>query len=151
MAYRAGTTTFKIIPTCEELITINKGFKNEFLPVKYDGIVGVELDINEGKYGLSLTKKEVLNHKGWLTAVEEDKDLLKEYRDIVFAQLKARYTLDTGMGFYVADVGEEDELRVLLVHNLVNYSDAIGGYNLGDSGSFLLVAPSGAGGATRKK
>ena len=152
MAYKAGTTKFKVIPLCRELITIKKSFNDAFLPVQYDNIVGVELDTGKGEYDRSLTKKEVVNHKAWLAAVEDDKSLLKEYRDIVFAQLKTRYNLDTGMGFYFADVGEEDdELRALLVDNLSGSSSAFGSDSLLSGGSFLLVAPSGAPQATRKK
>ena len=144
MAYKAGTTKFKVVPQCTELITIKKGFNKEFLPIEYDAIVGVELDTTAGKYDESLTKKEVMNHKAWLAAVEEDKALLKEYRNIVFDQLKTKYDRDIGMGFYFADVGEEDELRALFV-NLLNYnSNASGNGSLSNGGSFLLVAPVGA-------
>lgn len=143
MAYKAGTTKFKVVPVCKELITIKKGFNEEFLPIEYDSIVGLELDTGEGKYDTSLTKKEVMNHKAWLAAVDEDKSLLKEYRNIVFDQLKAKYDRDIGMGFYFADVGEEDdELRALFVNNLDNNSNADGNNNLLSNGSFLLVAPS---------
>lgn len=142
MAYKAGTTAFKVIPMSKELITIKKSFNDEFLPIEYDTMVGIELDTSKGKYDESLTKKEVINHKAWLAAVEEDKVLLKEYRDIVFEQLKAKYDRDTGMGFYFADVGEEDELRALFVDNLNGSSDAYGLNYLNFNGSFLLVAPS---------
>ena len=143
MAYKAGTTKFKVVPVCKELITIKKGFNEEFLPIEYDSIVGVELDTSDGKYDASLTKKEVMNHKAWLAAVDEDKTLLKEYRNIVFEQLKAKHGSDIGMGFYFADVGEEDdELRALYVYNLNNNSIAFGYNNLNNFGSFLLVAPS---------
>ncbi len=143
MAYKAGTTAFKVIPMSKELITIKKSFNEEFSPIEYDDMVGVELDTSKGKYDDSLTKKEVINHKAWLAAVEEDKVLLKEYRDIVFDQLKTKYDRDTGMGFYFADVGEEDdELRALFVYSLNYSSDAYGSNDLSSSGSFLLVAPS---------
>ena len=142
MAYKGGTTKFKVVPTCEELITIKNSFNETFLPIEYDSIVGVELDTTAGKYDEALTKKEVMNHPGWLAAVHEDKGLLKEYRNIVFDQLKAKYDRDTGMGFYFADVGEDDELRALFVSDLDSDSDADGDSGLSISGSFLLVAPS---------
>ena len=151
MAYKGGTTRFKVVPTCEELITIKNNFNDTFLPIEYDAIVGVELDTTAGKYDESLTKKEVMNHQAWLAAVNEDKELLKEYRNIVFDQLKAKYSRDTGMGFYFANVGEEDQLRALFVYNLNYYSNASGDYDLSNSGSFLHVASSGSAvGASRK-
>jgi len=78
MAYKGGTTKFKVVPTCEELITIKNSFNETFLPIEYDAIVGVELDTTAGKYDTSLTKKEVMDHPGWLAAVDEDKELLRK-------------------------------------------------------------------------
>ena len=129
-------------PLWSTIPVIKKGFNEEFLPIEYDAIVGVELDTTAGKYDASLTKKEVMNHKAWLVAVEEDKALLKEYRNIVFCQLKTEYGRDTGMGFYFADVRKEDHLRALFVSYLDDSSNAGGSDNLSNSGSFLLVAPS---------
>ena len=142
MAYKANTTKFKLINVCPELITISKGFNDNFLSINYDSVTGIELDSSKGKYDESLTKKEVINHKAWLAAVEEDKVLLKEYCDIVFDQLKKKYGRDTGIGFYFFDVGEDDELRALFVDSLNNNSNAGGFSYLNLSGSFLLVAPS---------
>ena len=137
IAYKTGTTRFKIIPICEQLITIKKFFANSFLQINYDHIEGVELDNKNGKYNNLFTQDEVLEQPAWRTAVDDDK-LLKIYSKIVFDKLKQ----DKAMGFGVEPNKETDELRALWVNYLDNYSNAFGGSVLNGCGSFLLVAPS---------
>ncbi len=144
IAYKAGENRMKIVPVCENLIEIASLFNESFLPINYDSLGGEELDRSVGKYNVLLTRNEVIDHPAWLAAVEHDKTLLKEYADIVFAQLQEKYQRNTGMRFWIRDTTATDELHALLVHYLDCYSDA-GGYNsLSYNGSFLLVAPSGA-------
>lgn len=138
VAYKGNTTNFKIVPTCSELITINKDFNGAGMVIDYDAIEGVEADRSAGKYNVHLTKDEVLANEGWRAAVEGDLELLKAYRDIVFTELKK----NEAMAFCVLDKPAEDQLRALFVLNLNLNSNAGGNYNLISSGSFLHVAPS---------
>jgi len=141
VAYQSGTDKMKIILVCNELIEIPSGFNDPFFPVNYANIEGFELDRSEAKYGELLTKDQVLNHPAWQAAVEDDKNLLKEYCDIVFSQLMEKYSRDNGMRFWVRSTTENDELRALFVSILNNNSYAYGISNLGNNGSFLRVAP----------
>ena len=110
IAYKAGTTRFKIIPICEQLITIKKGFTKCFLLIDYDHINGVELDNKNGKYNTLLSQNETLEHPGWRTAVD-DNQLLKTYAQIIFAEKNQ----NKAMGFWVGSNKETDELRALWV------------------------------------
>ena len=147
VAYKKGTTTFKLVHQSKDLITIPEDFNAAFLPTTYDDIDGIELRSDCGKYNQHLTKDEVVHHPAWLTAVENDAALLRIYSDIVFTELKK----NEAMAFCVRQNTAGDELLALLVHDLNYNSNANGDDSLGISGSFLLVAPSGAAGATRAK
>ena len=144
IAYKAETTKFKVIPVCKKLITIDSSFNENFLPVDYDTLSGVELDSSNEKYDQSLTKQEIENHSGWRTALEDDLDLLKEYRNIVFEALKDSEgnQPEKAMGFYVMGNTAQAQLRALFVDYLNSNSNAGGSVSLYDSGSFLQVAPS---------
>ena len=144
VAYQAGTSSMKVIPTCRNLIEIESSFKEHYVAVDYASIDGMEIDRSKEKYNQPLTQEEVIVHPAWLAAVDGDKELLKEYAGIVFAQLKEKYQRDTGMRFRVRDTTATDELRALLVYDLDSISSADGSSDLGIIGSFLLVAPSGA-------
>ena len=109
-------------------------FNNDFMAISYDNLVGEELDLTKGKYNELLTKEEVLEHPAWLTAVEEDRDLLKTYADIVFSEMKD----NKQMAFWTRETTEEDELRALFVGILSGDSVADG--ILYGSASFLRVA-----------
>ncbi len=139
VAYKAGTTKFKIIPACHELITIDKDSRDNFLSVQYDLISVPELNSagSNGKYNLLLTKDEVLVHPGWLAAVEGDTALLRSYHDIVFAERPRNTGL---MSFWVRQNAPTDELRALFVLNLDDNSNAVGYKILNYNGSFLRVA-----------
>gem|GEM_PF-4778323 len=137
VAYKATTTKFKIVPRCHELITLDKDFNGTALAIDYDNIEGIELDRAAGKYTAHLTKDEVLANEGWRAAVENDLELLKTYRDIVFTELKR----DDAMAFCVLDKPSEDQLQALFVDDLPYDSIASGSIDLNLGGSFLLVAP----------
>jgi len=141
IAYKAGTKNFKIVQICQPLVCIDKDFDDAFLTVGYESIEGIKLISEGGTYNKSLSKRQVLEHEAWQTTVEEDKSLLKEYCDIVFAQLKERYNIEKGMGFYVVSETDEDQLRALFVFSLDSNSYASGSGSLSVSGSFLRVAP----------
>ncbi|MBI2146178.1 hypothetical protein HYU22_02470 [Candidatus Woesearchaeota archaeon] len=137
LAYKAQSTQFKIVPLSQNLITIDKDFRTEFLPVGYDGLTGVELDSSRGVYNTSLTKAQVVDHPAWRAAVD-DVALLREYATIVFSENRA----DKQMWFWVRQNTPSDELRALFVSYLNSNSYAGGSNNLYIIGSFLRVAPS---------
>lgn len=142
IAYKKGTTKFKIVPQSQDLIEIPSEFKEAFLEINYDSIDGIELDSSKNKYNDLLTLSKVKSHPAWITTVEEDTVLLSEYANIVFGLLKEKYKRTNGMGFFVRSNTKTDELRALFVSNIDDYSYAVGNYSLNNGGSFLLVAPS---------
>ncbi len=137
IAYKKGTTKFKIIPECSQLIGIERNFKGSFLPVNYSHIDEIQFDSAKGKYNQLLTKEEMLEHQAWRTLVE-DKALLRAYADIVFAVYAEKYTkTDKLMGFEMRQNTETDELRAVFVDVLGNDSDASGNDFLNYFGRFL--------------
>jgi hypothetical protein len=141
IAYKRGTKEFKIIPLCEPLITIDRGFNDRFMAVNYDSILGAELDSSAGKYGELLTKDEIENHPAWRTALLGDVDLLRNYRDVVFEALKGRNDgnmPEKAMGFWVLKNLPEDQLLALFVYYLNDSSNAYGNNDLSNNASFFL-------------
>lgn len=136
MAYKAGTTKFKIIPRCNDLLTIPEVFYQYFLPIIYDNISAPELDSSNGSYNRLLEESEVENHEGWREALENDVALLKVYRDIIFKDFKK----ERAMNLYVRQDTKQDELRALFVDDLDGDSNAGGDY-LNNLGSFLRGSP----------
>ncbi len=140
IAYKAGSTKFKIIPECEDLILIEKAFNQPFVQRDYDSLHGIELDSAQAMYGVLLSKGEVLNHPGWRAAVENDLALLRAYADIVFSEPNPR---QEAMAFHVRQNTVKDELRALLVDNLSNDSIACGDVSLSSYARFVRkVVPS---------
>src|SRR3989344_8799928 len=142
IAYKAGTTKFKIVHQSMDLIEISSEFDSGFMQIDYNFIDSIELDSNDAKYGTLLTSSQAKSHPAWLAAVENDNVLLSEYADIVFGLLKEKYKETDGMGFWVRSNTKTDELLALWVGNLSFNSNAVGNYDLNYNGSFLLVAPS---------
>src|SRR3989344_994634 len=137
VAYKKGTTNFKIVPISQELITIREDFNQSYIKINYDSLEEIESDRNDAIYNSLLTKKQIENHPAGLAALEGDLHLLKTYRDIVFAEKKT----ETAMGFWLRTEILEDQLRALFVSNLGNNSGAGGDGSLNGGGSFLRVAP----------
>ncbi|MFH1316991.1 MAG: hypothetical protein ABII01_05725 [Candidatus Woesearchaeota archaeon] len=119
IAYKKGTSLFKVVPVSSDLILLNAQFAQAYVSVGYDTQEGVELDKNKGKYNVPLTKPEYLENPGWCAAVP-DKALREAFGDIVFAERKTK----AGMGFYVRDDPTEDLLRALAVNYLYSSSSA---------------------------
>ena len=134
LAYKSKTTKFKIITECSELVNIANNFNEEYLPISYNAVNGIELDSSKGIYNKLLTPQQVFEHKVW-NAVVQDSALLKTYTDIVF-QLNPG---DERMRFWVMQNTEKDELRALFVYNIDNNSDASGYANLLNNAYFLRV------------
>src|SRR3989344_2786195 len=138
VAYKKGTGKCKVVLQSKELITLPEDFNSDYFPINYNDIAGIELDRTAATYNALLNKNQVENHPAWRAAVEDDVTLLREYRDIVFAEKKT----ETAMCFWLRTDILEGQLRALFVDNLINYSSANGYGYLGNFGSFLLVAPS---------
>ena len=136
VVYKKNKSTFKIVPLCEQLVTIASDFAQTHISIDYNTVLGIELDKSKGKYNTVLTKDEVLVHPGWKAAVENDTALLRAYRDIVFAEKADATKL---MAFRVIDNLDVDQLRALYVNNLYDSSNANGSNDLVINGYFLRV------------
>ncbi|MBU2590001.1 MAG: hypothetical protein KKB39_04535 [Nanoarchaeota archaeon] len=134
IAYKAGTTKFKIVTECSELINIASNFNSKYLPINYRGINSIELDSSQGVYNKLLTPEQILEHPAWNTAVQ-DKSLLKTYTDLVFKLNPG----DERMRFWVRQNTAKDELRALYVNYIGNDSNASGSNDLNDDAYFLRV------------
>src|SRR3989344_8632286 len=132
IAFKKGSTLFKIINECSELITIDSAFNEAYLPVDYSKLQGNELDSSKGTYNKGLTKEQVIEHESWIAALQGDKSLLKNYAEIVFNVKKGNEL----MGFYVRSNTGNDELRALCVGSLASDSNA-GDRVLGSVARFL--------------
>ncbi|MBI1969231.1 hypothetical protein HYS48_00935 [Candidatus Woesearchaeota archaeon] len=96
-------------------------------PEEYAALEGEEFTRERlEKAGLndSLSKRQVLNHPVWRALARGDKALLREYRDMVFAEGKRRWQYDSAMGIYV--LGEtEPSLRAWVLDGLDYGSNAV--------------------------
>ena len=140
VTYKGGTTEFTIISLDEQLLSLPEDFSEPSLRAAYPVSPPVRLDSTKGKYNHTLTMPEVIDHEGWLAAVEGDQYLLRGYSGIIFSLLLQKYGRETGMGFYVHQNPREDMRRALFVGNLDVISNAGGNNGLNSSGSFLRVA-----------
>ncbi len=128
---------FMIIPLCKELITIPEDFSDEFIEVDYASLQGkgFVLKRSKAKYDRQLTDLEVISHPAWMAAAQEDVALLCTYTSIVFKH--ALHREGNGMGFYLRNQIEKDQLRGLFVNYCINYSIASGNHNLSSNSAFL--------------
>ena len=74
--------------------------------------------------GRELTKKEAKEHPIWLKSAQDDKHLLNEYTDAVFAETKSKYGYDTNMGVYLPDDQENPVMRGWYLRYLFDRSGA---------------------------
>jgi len=110
--HNQNNNNIKIIPVCEELITLDSAFDDAYLVTSYDFLRGIEIDTRYGLYGQFLSKDEVKVHPGWLAAVERDNALLSEYVDLVFSLSKKN-----NMGFFLMDISYDCQLRTLSIQD----------------------------------
>jgi len=123
VAYRAGTTKFKLNLQCPELIGIDKGFNGSYLSVNYATFSGVELD----------SSSPTVVRDGWLALLEGKTEVYDAY----LAMLKLITGRDIVPNFWLQQNPATDELRAVCVHDLRNDSDAGGDYDLVSVGRFL--------------
>ncbi|MBU0470713.1 MAG: hypothetical protein KKA62_02060 [Nanoarchaeota archaeon] len=138
--YKKRSPKFKIIPLCEELITIPDGFNEPYLNVNYNLLLGEEFDINQvGRYINKHNRRaDAKKNPLLLAAVGGDKDLLSDYVDEVFDELN-KPGKKKGMAFDVRKNTATDELRALSIDFLNGFSDIYGDLSLCGFGSFLQV------------
>ncbi|MFH0936237.1 MAG: hypothetical protein V1815_00990 [Candidatus Woesearchaeota archaeon] len=87
-------------------------------------------DRNKIKHGNSLTKQQSKEHPIWLKLAQDDKSLLEEYTDLIFAKAKEIYGYNENMGICLPDDQENPAMRDWFLWNLVNRSDAVAGSGL---------------------
>lgn len=133
IVYQAGTTKFKIVPLCTQLINIYKEFNGTAVSVQYDDFEIEELDRAAGKYNRWLQENEVMDHTGWRVALEGDLELLKTYKDILFVG-EGR---SQAMAFAVLEKPTEDQLRFLFAADIIKGFNAVGSLNLSYGGCFI--------------
>jgi hypothetical protein len=132
IAHKRGSSRFKIIPVCKELILIDEGFDANFLSVDYDSLPGIELKRDAATYNHRLSKNKVLEHPAWKAAVGDD-NLLKAYVDIIFGNPRNSELL----GFCITRKTDCDELRALSLCD-IDYGSYVRGQNdLNDYACFL--------------
>jgi len=150
IAHKKKTNTFRIIPHCEKLRTLDQNFNSACFPCEYNDIKEGE-DFNSGsrRYKCNdwLEQDKVLVHPAWRYAAQADtkefKGYFEEFVGIAFAQfprIRPGDNSDKGMGFYVVRKPEQDELRALIVNN-ANNSNANSYYYLSYNARFARVRP----------
>ena len=141
IVYKANSPKFKLVLQSPDLIGLPEDFSRSFKEVTYSQIQNsIELDRNSRgvKYRALLTKAKVLVHPAWLAALENDKALLKNYTDIVFAEKGA----SEAMGFWLLEnTPQEDQLWALYISDISSNSDAVGNDDFNDFGRFLRCSP----------
>ena len=151
IVYQKGTTKFRVVVPCSDALLndVPASFRGDFLPVNYDDFVSfVELDVQDRDdvYNQPLTPDQVLKHKGWLAAVEGDRNLLRRYSNIVFGQVQG----GAAMAFWTVphqdDQGrwvlpKQDQLRPLCANDVRYGCGCGGGRVLGNSARFARVCP----------
>src|SRR3989344_6104856 len=135
IVYQKDTTKFRIDSMSAALLNdVPASFRDAFLPVNYDDFSSfVELDVQDRDdvYNQSLTREQVLKHKGWLAVVEGDKRLLKRYSDIVFGQVQGGVAMafwtvhrQDAQGRWVCP--RQSQLRPLCAGNVLGYCYCFG-------------------------
>ena len=113
IAYKAGTTRFKIIPVCKELITLNKKFHRPYFPSLYSSFQTDELDSSQGIYKRQLTQEEFSASEFWKQGIH-DSSVRTNLGRIVYSEREG----EPSLGIFIRSNTSQDELRALLMFNL---------------------------------
>lgn len=130
---KKGSSLFKIVPKCKELVEIASDFRGDFLPIVYDDVEGEEFDGR--KYNRLMTEKQALKDKAWLVLCDNRNDLKEQYVGEVFSDGRIE-----GMGVWTVQNALVDQLRAACVCIRNNGSSANGNVNLGSGARFARVA-----------
>ena len=135
LAYHKGQLI--VVPNSQELFNINQDskFSNGSLILddeQYKEISKKHEVIERNKIvsGKALTKEQVKLHPIWLKLAQEDKSLLNEYTDAIFAKAKEVYGYDENMGVYLPDDQEQPAMRDWCLRDLGGRSYASARDNL---------------------
>jgi len=114
-----------IQPNSEHLLNINGSListKKQFneLSKKYE-----VFNRNKIIADKSLTKQEAKEHPIWLKLAQDDKSLLNEYTDLIFAEAKEIYDYDKNMSIYLPNDQENPAMRDWCFGDLSNWSVAV--------------------------
>ena len=74
--------------------------------------------------GKPLTKEQAKKHALWIKLAQEDRALLNEYVDLIFAKAREVYGRDENMGFYLQNDQEDPLMRAWGHRDLYDGSDA---------------------------
>lgn len=137
---------FKIILDSHSLREINaeSKLKNGALVLAdglYESLQGQEFTRKDLVLGKDMSAADVKAHPVW-QLVARDGNLLNEYADKMFAEMKQRFDYTENMGFYVADANKTPTLRALYASWLESGSRLRGNDNLESGyGRLVGVAP----------
>ena len=136
LAYHKGQLI--VVPNSQELLNINEDSKlnNGSLKLNDEQYKEISkkhevIERNKIVSGKSLTKEQVKLHPIWLKLAQEDKSLLNEYTDAIFAKAKEVYDYDENMGVYLPDDQEQPAMRDWFLWGLDGRSNAFAGVVLG--------------------
>jgi len=120
--FKKGTNEFKILSFSSELINYFSEGDEKIISVNFNDFNKKVLSIQNGKYNVPLNKAEVMENEAWLALCEWDKFLLKEFRDIVFAESD----LTEAMPFCIPEQNDKgDFLYPIFVNSISNLSKAL--------------------------
>ncbi len=135
---------FKLIPSSKDLIGVNP--KTELYsggiiltPEQYQAIQAQELTREDALFNQRLTEKQVLKHPAWLAAVNNDKELLRDYTSEVFRLSRELYNKIVAMGFFIGDLEKVPNLHALNLDIISNSSDAYGDFYLYDDACLVGI------------
>jgi len=122
-----------VVPNLQELLNINQDSKlrNRSLalsPEQYNQLSKEHEIIKRDKIisGEPLIKEQAKQHPIWLKLAQEDKSLLNEYADAIFAEEKEVYYFDKNMGIYLPNDQDKPSIRAWCLKGLHSgsYADA---------------------------
>jgi hypothetical protein len=135
LAYYKGNLI--VAPNSQELLNITPESKLNngglvLTPDQYKKLAKEYEVIKRSKirYDKSLTKEQAKQHPVWIKLAQEDRELLNEYVDKIFAKAKDVYGCDENMGIYLPDDRKNPELRGWDLGYLSYGSDADARYDL---------------------
>ncbi len=141
-----GLTALKLINSQEE-----RSYGAVVLGERYIELPGIEVSRDDFLSDTALTYNQILENKALRilsrhpdevpSEFAEDKNLLKEYGEFVFAETKKRFGYTENMGVYL-DQPNFSNLRALCLYGLGDRSGVGGGDYLGSGcGRFVWLAP----------
>ena len=121
IVYLKNSLKCKIIPFCKELLLLQDDNDLLHQQIDYNNFNGFEIDLANRKYNAGLTPKELLEHNGWLAAVEYDAGLLLEFNAILLNHWPIRKkSIREAMGFFCLNYRPYDQLSAIILKDAGN-------------------------------